>query len=434
MRDSGTESTDDREGDDAGPSYNMDLSEFETLYIDKRIDPAVALPAELLTQIFIHVDVTSLLQCFHVSKAWHAAADNNTLWAFKFRQRRKYWALQPHMPSTSSLDYKQLFRTRLELDRRWRSGKVTPRVLLGHKESVYCVQFDADKIVTGSRDKTMRIWNTRTGELLRTLKLEEEDESGHGEENISGHEGSVLCLQYDNELLISGSSDHTMIVWSLPTYAPTHRFRHHTGPVLDVVFDSRHIVSCSKDSTICLRDRRTKGYPILHQIRACNGTVNSIDLRHRVVVSAGVDNVVRLWNADTGKSIISLYGHSRGVACVQMSKDRKMVVSGGNDNTIKVWNARTGACLKTLEGHTSLVRSLQICGRTLISASYDKTVKFWDLDRFTLNLEIKNWHDSWIFSAKANYRMIVSTAFDDDPIVLDFAEGLDEEYLKYFAD
>ena len=67
--------------------------------------------------------------------------------------------------------------------------------------SVYCLEFDSCKVVTGSRDKTIKIWSLHTGKLLATLR---------------GHSGSVLCLKFDESgFMVSGSSDMSVFVWDL---------------------------------------------------------------------------------------------------------------------------------------------------------------------------------------------------------------------------
>lgn len=88
------------------------------------------------------------------------------------------------------------------------------------------------------------------------------------------HKASVLCLQFDQEILVSGSSDHSCIVWSLPSYTPIRRLRHHTAGVLDVCFDDKHIVSCSKDTTICVWDRKTGA--LVRQLAGHCGPVNAV--------------------------------------------------------------------------------------------------------------------------------------------------------------
>lgn len=124
-----------------------------------------------------------------------------------------------------------------------------------------------------------------------------------------------------------------------------------------------------------------------------------------------------------------------------------MIVSGSNDCKIKVWSASRGECIRTLTGHDLLVRALSFdpaSGR-LVSASYDKSVKVWDLNTGRLVTEFKNSHVSHIFDVKFDVRRIVrlviyhssvhaahvpvsllrSTSHDQKIVVLDFSEGLD---------
>lgn len=94
------------------------------------------------------------------------------------------------------------FKQRYILEKRWHYGDVSSHYLLGHQDSVYCLQFDDEKIVTGSRDRTIKIWDLHQYQLLHTLE---------------GHTGSVLCLQYNQDIIVSGSSDHTVIIWDMRT-------------------------------------------------------------------------------------------------------------------------------------------------------------------------------------------------------------------------
>lgn len=82
------------------------------------------------------------------------------------------------------------------------------------------------------RDKTIKIWDARTGRCKKTLK--------------DAHNGSVLCLQFDEEILVSGSSDFKVFVWDMKTLEPVMRLSGHSMGVLDLCFDQNWIVSCSK--------------------------------------------------------------------------------------------------------------------------------------------------------------------------------------------
>ena len=66
---------------------------------------------------------------------------------------------------------------------------------MGHSSAVNAVDFDGKYIVSGSGDHTIKVWNTSTGELVRTLE---------------GHERGIACLQYKDQLVVSGGSDNSI--------------------------------------------------------------------------------------------------------------------------------------------------------------------------------------------------------------------------------
>ena len=84
-------------------------------------------------------------------------------------------------------------------------------------------------------------------------------------------------------------------------------------------------------------------------------------------------------------------------------------MSGSSDCQIKVWNATTGECVRTLIGHDALVRALALDPATgrLVSASYDKTVKVWDLRTGRLVQQYKQHHLGYIFDVKFDVHRIV---------------------------
>ncbi|KAJ3515615.1 hypothetical protein NLJ89_g1652 [Agrocybe chaxingu] len=342
----------------------------------------------------------------------------------------------------------------------------------GHTDSVYCLEFDSRRIITGSRDRTIKVWSLRTGECLGTF---------------SGvHRGSVLCLKFEQDwdrewedhslsdaprdcpgnpktkeetrqrkgFMVSGSSDCSICVWdlhlgplvesddvSVMSDEKVNRRRDdgdrtveaevktilkgHSGGVLDLRIDRRWIVSCSKDAVIRVWNRETLE---LHRtLRGHEGPVNAVGLQSGKVVSASGDGKMILWDIESGERLRTFEGHDRGLACIEFKDD--FIVSGSNDCKIKVWSASTGECLRTLVGHEALVRALSFDPRTgrLVSASYDKSVKLWDLGSGKLVREFKGpeGHTSHIFDVKFDVARIVSTSHDQKIVVLDFSVGLD---------
>ena len=94
----------------------------------------------------------------------------------------------------------------------WRCGKHKLQQIICHSNGVYCLQFDDEKIVSGHRDNTIKMWDINSLACLKILK---------------GHTGSVLHLQYDERVIISGSSDSTVRVWDVVTGDHITTLTHH---------------------------------------------------------------------------------------------------------------------------------------------------------------------------------------------------------------
>ncbi|KAF8466953.1 WD40-repeat-containing domain protein [Kalaharituber pfeilii] len=394
-----------------------------------RRDFVKTLPSELTTHIFSFLDHRTLLNCELVSHLWRDVARSPHVWRETFQAAHGPWKSKP------GNDWKRMFQVWQNLDYQWEHGKVTEKYLRGHTDSVYCVQFDDEKIITGSRDRTIKVWDIKTGVCIKTLGYGRKNNAldlaacsaiagARSSSTVGYHRASVLCLQFDDEILVSGSSDFTCIIWSLPSYTPVKRLSHHTAGVLDVSFNKKHIVTCSKDHTICLWDRATGN--VIRTLTGHCGPVNAIVIRGNLIVSASGDALIKLWNIDTGKCIRDFVGHNRGLACVQFSEDGRTIVSGGNDKEIRMWDARSGECLRTMTGHEELVRTLHLDtqNKRIISGSYDQTVKVWDAEDGKLILDIRKYHASWVLAAKADFRRIVSTSQDNRTLILDFSAGL----------
>lgn len=237
-------------------------------------------------------------------------------------------------------------------------------------------------------------------------------------------------MQYDDGILVTGSSDGTCIVYNIKSgYRPVRRLEHHTAAVLDLAFDDKHIVTCSKDITICVWDRHTGA--LLRQLKGHTGPVNAVQLRGNTIVSCSGDFRVKMWNIDSGKVIREFSGHTKGLACSQFSEDGRYIASAGSDKVIRIWDANTGECIREMQAHESLVRSLHIdsiSGR-LISGSYDTDMKVFDMESGDQLLDFPRWHASWVLSAKSDYRRIVSTGQDPKILIMDFGADVKDVNL-----
>ena len=309
------------------------------------------------------------------------------------------------------------------------------------------------KIVTGSRDRTVRVWDAHTYKCIKVLGVpkpghihmneplanvtsrgrkptisitasRQEEPSFIADPSLH-HKGSILCLQFDKDIMVTGSSDHTLIIWDIQEdYKPIRRLRHHKAGVLDICFDAKHIVSCSKDSSLCVWDRQTGD--VLRVLRGHRGPVNAVQLRGSLVVSASGDGFAKLWNLESGLCIKEFQSKDRGMACVEFSPDSSTILAGGNDQVIYQFDANTGKRIRTLEGHRDLVRSLYLdsANGRIISGSYDTSVKAFDSHTGDVICDFTGWTTSWMLAAKSDYRRIVATSQDSRVVIMDFGYQL----------
>ena len=79
------------------------------------------------------------------------------------------------------VDWRQVFVERYKLRRAWMGGQCHVRTFEGHSGGISCVQFDGGRIVSGSHDKTIKVWNVKTNSPWSVITL-------------AGHSGEVRCL------------------------------------------------------------------------------------------------------------------------------------------------------------------------------------------------------------------------------------------------
>ena len=189
--------------------------------------------------------------------------------------------------------WKEVYRDRFKIGTNWKHGRYSIRTLKGHQNGVMCLQFDDNILASGSYDSTVKVWDMDSGELLRTL---------------TGHTLGIRCLQYDETKLASGSLDGTVRIWSLETGKEISVLRGHTGGVIGLHFDGSLLASGSEDTTIRVWNFKKKSFDIL---TGHGDWVNAvkIDSASRTLFSASDDCTVRLWDLDTKRTIKSFSGH-----------------------------------------------------------------------------------------------------------------------------
>ncbi|KAK6382200.1 hypothetical protein LTS17_004087 [Exophiala oligosperma] len=430
-------------------------------------DPASVLATELVENILSFLDVESLISASLVSQKWYDLCKSQAVWRRIFYQEYgcKVQTGVSHFPPAAGLgksvpgqDFRKLFKVRTLIDKRWRNGEAAAIYLNGHKDSVYCAQFDEHKIITGSRDNTIRVWDAHTYQCIHKLgppnnprerqqlasvavepkgvlpffKADVCSSDLASSEIPMWHRASVLCLQYDDEILVTGSSDFSCIVWSIKdNYKPIYRLVGHHAGVLDVCIDKSRIITCSKDTTIKVWDRSSGR--LLKTLVGHRGPVNAVQVRGNLLASASGDGLSKLWRLEDGVCIKEFQSKDRGLACVEFSENGRTIFAGGNDQVIYEYDTITGNRIRELKGHRNLVRSLHLdsANSRIISGSYDHSIKVWDAnngesaDDGGLKINFDGWTSSWILAAKSNYRKIVCTSQDGRVVIIDFGYGIE---------
>ena len=223
-------------------------------------------------------------------------------------------------------------------------------------------------LISGSSDKTIKLWNLNNGEVIRTL---------------AGHSGSVISLAIapDGQTLFSGSIDETIKLWNLNNGEIINTFTGHQGAVgsLAVSPDGQTLFSGSWDETIKLWNLSTG--QIERVMEGHSGAVNSLAISPdgQTLFSDSIDDSIKLWQISTGEELSPLSGSSTHISSLAISPNGQLVFGASIDDTIKIWLSRTGELLCSLTGHSDFVRSLAIAAdsKTLVSGSNDTTIKIW---------------------------------------------------------
>ncbi|UJR30438.1 hypothetical protein I4U23_017971 [Adineta vaga] len=314
--------------------------------------------------------------------------------------------------------YRQLYPKILhdikQIESNWRTGSFQLEKIQCRSQNskgVYCLQYDDEKIISGLRDNTIKIWDRKTLECTKVL---------------TGHNGSVLCLQYDDKMILTGSSDSTVRVWNIKTGELINTLLHHCEAVLHLRFSNGTMVTCSKDRSIAVWQMNSStDISIRRVLVGHRAAVNVVDFDDKYIVSASGDRTIKVWDTTTCEFVRTLLGHKRGIACLQYRD--KIVVSGSSDNTIRIWDIECGVCLRILEGHDELVRCIRFDTKRIVSGAYDGKIKVWDLvaaldprSQSTLCIRTLTEHTGRVFRLQFDEFQIVSSSHDDTILCFNF--------------
>lgn len=300
--------------------------------------------------------------------------------------------------------------------------------LKGHEGWVTSLATSAeapDMLLSGSRDKSLIVWT-----LTR-----EEGNFGVPKRSLHGHSHFVqdVVISSDGQFGLSGSWDSTLRLWDLNTGATVRQFIGHTKDVLSVAFsaDNRQIVSASRDRTIKL----------WNTLGECKFNITegghsdwvscvrfSPSAQTPFIVSAGWDKAVKVWNLTNCRLRNDLTGHTGYVNTVTISPDGSLCASAGKPGTIMLWELNEGKHLYSLEAHDT-VHSLAFSpSRYWLCAATDSSVKIWDLEAKevveTLDIAFEPLSKRTIKRAQKPYPVSLTWSHDGNTLFVGYTDGI----------
>ncbi len=280
----------------------------------------------------------------------------------------------------------------------------------GHASGVWAVAVtpDGKHALSGSHDRTLRLWEIETGKEVRKFE---------------GHKSQVYCvaLSKDGKRALSGGTDKVVRLWDVESGKELRKFEGHTFVVRGVAFtpDGTKAVSGCLDQTLKVwdveggKELKTVTLPAAvlgvavapdgkHALAGCeDGAVVLCDLDAgkevrklaghegqvwsvafsadgKQALTGGVDKTMRLWDVEGGKEVRK-YVHTASVNCVAFSPDGKRAATGNADRAVCVWDVEVGRELGRGAGHGLHLTGVAFTpdGKHVVSASHDNTLRLW---------------------------------------------------------
>jgi uncharacterized delta-60 repeat protein len=297
--------------------------------------------------------------------------------------------------------------------RRYLALAALPVTRMEHGGDVWSIDFspDGNYVVSGSHDKTVRIWETTTGREVARMN----------------HDDRVTSVAFspDGLYVVSGSEDKTARVWDADTGLEVSRMNF-DNRVASVTFrsDGRFVLSGSNDGTARVWEVET-GREVARISHDDDVMSVAFSPDGRYVVSGSLDNSARVWESTTGREVTRM-SHDGSIYAVAFSPDGQYVVSGSGDNTARVWEFPSGREVARTT-HNFAVRAVAFSpdGRYVVSGSDDGKAQVWEAETGREIARIKHLGEIWSVAFSPDGRYVVSGGGDGKARVWESDTGRD---------
>jgi len=297
--------------------------------------------------------------------------------------------------------------------------------LRGHIDRINCVIFSREDMhllsAGGPFDKSIRIWDLKTGKNINSLY-------GHTSDISS------LALSPDDSYLASASWDKTIKIWDWKEGKLKRTLKGHRSWIRHIIFhpQDNYLISASGDNRMeeyAIKVWSMHSGRVVRTIEDFMNDVNCVQIspNGNYILTVSSESRVRdftgkIWEFSTGNIYGTLEIYSKSILCAKYSPNGEYILSGSEDGTLRLWTSNEGELVLNLDAHKRPILSVDFSrdGTKIISSSGDGTIKIWDKDTGDLILTLLGhssnpFLQSWINSIAVSYnnKHLASGAMDN---------------------
>lgn len=293
----------------------------------------------------------------------------------------------------------------------------------GHRADIRALALSSDdRMLASASSGSLKVWNVRTRSCIRTFEC-----------------GYALCCSFlpGDKIVVVGTKGGDLELFDVASAAMLDTVKAHDGAIwtLQVHPDGRSVVSGSADKSAKFWNfevvqeeipgtKRTSPRLKLVHTRTLKVSDDILSLKFspdsRLLAVALLDNTVKVFFNDSLKLFLNLYGHKLPVLNMDISFDSKLIVTCSADKNVRLWGLDFGDCHKAFFAHQDSILQVAFVahnqdgnGHHFFSTSKDRTIKYWDGDKFEQIQRLDGHHgEIWALAVSRTGHFIVSASHD----------------------
>ncbi|KAL8917780.1 MAG: hypothetical protein Q9208_007761 [Pyrenodesmia sp. 3 TL-2023] len=295
--------------------------------------------------------------------------------------------------------------------------------LPGHRTDVRSVALSSDdRMLASSSNGSLKIWNVRTQNCIRTLDC-----------------GYALCSSFlpGDKIVVVGNRNGELELFDIASSTLIDAVKAHDGPIwtLHVHPDGRSMATGSADKSAKFfnfevvqeevpgTQQTNPRFKLVHT-RTLKVSDDILSVRFspdsRLVALSLLDNTVKVFFTDSLKLFLNLYGHKLPVLNMDISYDSKLIVTCSADKNVRIWGLDFGDCHKAFFAHQDSIMQVAFVphnqdgnGHHFFSASKDRVIKYWDGDKFEQIQKLEGHHgEIWAMTVSRTGEFLVTASHD----------------------